>query len=72
MIKLFYVLASVITMTVLIAVAVIGRHYAWGPVMFIGTMLIAIIIMTVFMTATTVLLQHWRKERGENDKNDMA
>ncbi|AIG65288.1 hypothetical protein ACRHK7_00560 [Weissella tructae] len=67
MIKLMYVLSSVVTILVLIGIALLGEHLAWSPMMFMSMILIGAVGMTVLMTAITILLQRWQKEREQND-----
>lgn len=67
MIKLMYMLSSLVTVVVLIGVAMFGNYQGWAPVLFMSMIFVVAIVMTVLMTVVTILLQRWQKEREQND-----
>jgi len=67
MIKLVYFLSSVLTVFILVSVALFGNQHGWPPVMFMSMMFITVVGMTMFMTLTTIILQHHKKEREDYD-----
>lgn len=67
MVKLVYLLSSVLTVIIMIGVALFGKQHGWPPVMFMSMMFITVVVMTALMTLTTVILQRHQKERADDD-----